>query len=158
IVDHLNTQPIDVQMGVPRLKRIERPVQASDAASRELGALVFLEQPANAGAPSIRSHGKHVRPVDTLAVLLARQAEDKALEGTIRSERAGNQSADLGRDLEQGGWDALVVFRSPGLTLNSDALDVLVDGGKRPNGDVARLNDDMCTARRRWVRAEIGRG
>jgi len=96
------------------------------------------------------------------AILLTGQAEDEPVQGTIGPKRADDQTADLGRYLEQRRRNALVIFRTPRLALNRDALHVLIDSGERSNDDVALplplpLLSEGRTARPGSMGTEVGR-
>ena len=66
VVHDAHAQPVEVEMGVACLERIERPVHPRDAALRQLHTLLELETPADAHLAGEFGHAEHVRPPEAL--------------------------------------------------------------------------------------------
>ena len=103
VVDQADAQPIEVEVGVPRLERIERPEHARDPSAREHGALHLLQVATHAHAARVLADAEHVGPVNRLTVAQAGEADTRSRRGcrcrrTHRSRARRSWSATRSRE------------------------------------------------------------
>jgi hypothetical protein len=117
VFNDTSSKPIEVEVRIRRYEWIERPEYFSDPFSVELCALVFFEATPNANVSGAFPDAKSVRPVDQLAALDSRQAENKTEQISTAVEGAGSNSAHISRDLQNRRWNSFFVFRAPDFEL-----------------------------------------
>src|SRR5687768_15852845 len=94
VVDDAYAESIEVEMGVARLQRIERPKHSSNASAGKLLALELLEMAPDTGSADTLAHAEHVRPVNRLPIADAGEAEHEANERPGGIERADGEPAN----------------------------------------------------------------
>src|SRR5579862_8743191 len=135
VVQNVDAEPIQVEMRVLGLERIERPAHAGDADLAQHLALVFLEASADAGVAFALAHAQLVRPVDELAFVHAGDAEHEADQRAVGVERTDRDAADFLNDLENRGRHGIGVVRAPHFVLDRDAAQVVGRGLEGSNRD-----------------------
>ena len=93
----------EVEVGVARHQRIERPVDVLHAGREQLPALVQLQPPSQTQPAGLGPHREHVRPVRRDAVAHPADAEHEPHEPPVGGERPGRHAADPLAHLE-GRW------------------------------------------------------
>src|SRR5690242_2123546 len=112
-------EPIEAEVRVARLERIEGPVHPLDAEWEKELTLETLERLAESAVAIARVHAEGVGPVTEPAVADPAHPEDEAGQLAVVSERAGGDAAHVADDTQQRGGDEVVEVVAPHFALQA---------------------------------------